>query len=136
MNLDSVGKSKDESTVYIKHPATGKIIQNDDKSEMSITLYGEYSQTYQDTFYERTQARIQKSRETGETSMSYQDMEEESFEVTVRCTKDWNLTDSDGPVELTEENVRRIYKEYPWVYQQARVHMENSSNFLEPSVKT
>ena len=136
MNLDNIGRSKPESTLKITHPATGVVVLNDDKSEMTITLFGEYSDEYQNVFYERTMARIEKSRETGQTSMTYKDMEEESFDMVCRCTKSWNLTDKDGKVKLTPTKVREVYKTYPWVYRQARQHMENSSNFLDPSVKT
>jgi len=136
MNLDSIGRAKDESTLSIKNPSNGKVVKNDDGTDMEVTVYGEYSADWKNALYDRTKARIEKSKETGQTSMSFEDMEDENFEVTCRCTKSWNLTDKDGPIELTPENVRRIYTDYPWVYQQVRAHMENSSNFLDPSAET
>lgn len=136
MNLDSIGRAKDESTLYIKNPSNGKVVKNDDGTDMEVTVFGEYSDEWRNALYERTKNRIEKSKETGQTSMSFEEMEEENFEMTCLCTKSWNLTDKDGPVDLTPENVRRIYTEYPWVYQQVRAHMENSSNFLDPSAET
>lgn len=136
MNLDSIGRAKDESTLYIKNPANGKVVKNDDGTDMEVTVFGEYSDEWKNALYERTKNRIEKSKETGQTSMSFEEMEDENFEVTCLCTKSWNLTDKDGPVDLTPENVRRIYTVYPWVYQQVRAHMENSSNFLDPSAET
>ncbi len=136
MNLDSIGRAKDESTLYIKNPSNGKVVKNDDGTDMEVTVFGEYSDEWRNALYERTKNRIEKSKETGQTSISFEEMEEENFEVTCLCTKSWNLTDKDGPVDLTPENVRRIYTEYPWVYQQVRAHMENSSNFLDPSAET
>lgn len=136
MNLDSIGRAKDESTLYIKNPSNGKVVKNDDGTDMEVTVFGEYSDEWRNALYERTKNRIEKSKETGQTSMSFEQMEEENFEMTCLCTKSWNLTDKDGPVDLTPENVRRIYTEYPWVYQQVRAHMENSSNFLDPSAET
>lgn len=136
MNLDSVGRAKAESTLLIRHPATGKIIKNDDGTEMSITLFGEYSDHYKKLLQDRTAKRIEKARETGESSMSFEDMEEENFEMACACTKGWNITDKDGPIELSIEKAREVYTEFPWVYTQVRRFLETSSNFLDPSEET
>jgi len=136
MSLDSVGRAKAESTLTLIHPATGAVLTNEDQSEMTVTIYGEYSDVYQSAFHERTRLRIEKARTTGETHMSYQDMEDETFEMVCACTKEWNLTTDEGPVEFSRDKAREIYKTYPWVYRQVRGHMENAANFLDRSDAT
>lgn len=136
MNLDSIGRAKDHSTLQIIHPATGRIVNTDDGKPMEITVYGEYSDTYKSAFYESTRKRIEQARETGKTSMSREDMEQETFDIVCQCTKAWNLTDKDGQIEFTADNVTRVYRDYPWVYQQVRAHLENASNFLDQSGET
>lgn len=132
MSLDAVGRAKDDSTLTLVNPLTGKPLQNDDGSDMTITVYGEFSQHYRDALYEQTEARIEKSRQDGVSRVPYKDLEAETFELICRVTKDWCLsTDEDGLVPLTPENVRRIYTDYPWVYRQVRGHLEVSANFLD-----
>lgn len=131
MSLDKVGRAKAASTLKITHPGSGEVIQNDDGTDMTVTVYGEFSEEYKEAFFEQTEARIEKARESGTTSLPYKDLEAETFELVCRVTKDWNISTDDGPVELTLENARRIYKEYPWLQRQVRAHLEVSANFLE-----
>ena len=61
-------------------------------------------------------------------------LEKEALETRVALTLDWgNIELEDGEVPFSEENVREVYKKYPWVADQVDEFQGERSNFFTSS---
>jgi hypothetical protein len=94
---------------------------------MHLKLLGSDSDAYKKTMRKQQDRHLKK----GLRKLTSEQVEADSTELIVSCTVDWkNMQENGDDLEFTKENVRRVYKTYDFVREQAREFVEDRSNFL------
>jgi len=105
---------------------------------IAITVLGSDSNKYRAL----TRAQVRKRMEQmagGKTPvMTEADMDEtdrDVLDILVACTVGWkNVLNTAGePIQFTEENVRKLYANYPVIREQVEAFISNRTNFIQPS---
>ena len=139
MSLRSVGAVKDTTTVTLYHPATNEDLKNADKSPMTITLHGPYSQRYKSVLREQQQRRSQAlppSQAARPPALTADELDAYSRELLEQCIEDWKITlEGDDVLPFTPENVQLVLDEFPYVRDQISAAMGDVAGFLVPSPK-
>lgn len=136
MDLASI-KQSDTTTVELKLPnAEETPLTNDDGSNMSVEVYGSFSDQYRAIVDAQQNLRIKKaSKNGGKVTFSAEEVRENRMNLVVGCVKSWNITLNGECPECTPDNVRRIFTEYPFIRVAVEMAIETPDNFLESSSK-
>lgn len=90
-------------------------------------LLGSDSEEYNKQVRKNNDKRIKK----GMKNLKSETLEAEGLELLVACTVDWqDVMDEGEELECTKENVRKVYKKYPWIKDQVDEFVGDRSNFL------
>jgi len=136
MSLREVGTVKETTTVTLYHPATRKPLLNADKSPMTVTVHGPYSERYKSVIRDQQQRRMTDMTRGDVGSMTPEEVDAFTQELLMRCVEDWDLTlEGDEKLPFTPEAVKSVMEEFPWVNDQVNTAMGNVAGFLEPSKK-
>jgi hypothetical protein len=133
MSLRDVGTVKDTTTITLYHPATGKDLLNADKTPMTVTLHGPYSERYKMVIREQQQRRMTDMTRGGRgTTMDPEELDTMARELTMRCVDDWALTlEGDEKLPFSPQAVESVFTEFPWVRDQITAAMGNVADFLD-----
>lgn len=136
MSLRDVGTVKETTTVTLTHPATRKPLLNADKTPMTITIHGPYSERYKTVIRDQQQRRMADMTRGEMGNMTPDEVDEFAQELLLRCIDGWDLTlEGDEKLPFTPDAVESVMTEFPWVRDQVNVAMGNVAGFLEPSKK-
>ena len=117
---------KESATVYLKHPGTGDKLLDDNKTPMTVTVYGAHSNEFRRLMLEVKRNHAAKERDEDSFDESY----EEAAEFLADLTIDWNIQlDGENP-EPKRETVIDLYKTRKWVRQQVEGFLYDQRNFL------
>lgn len=137
MGLRDIGTTKDTTDVTLYHPGTGAVLLNADGSEMTITIYGPYSDQHKAAERAQTNRRLTRAQRSGRgVTITAEQIEAESFDLLVKCVAGWNLTLDTEPEPFNEANVRAALTELPWLRKQLDAAFADDSAFLAQSAKT
>jgi len=130
--LLSIGKTKDTTDVVLYHPQTGDALLNADGTQMTITIYGPYSDRYKKVTHEQQNRRLIKAqRSGGRMNLTAEEIEAGALEVLVECTEAWNLTLTDKLEKFDKAKVREVYTTIPWVKDQVDAAFGDTRAFLD-----
>lgn len=103
-----------------------------------IKLYGPYSGAQRDFMRQVERDALRKAQQ-GRNRHKPRGVADEDetadlmFRLTVALTADWQgLVEKGKPVPCSAEQVERIYRTYPWIYEQARDFVSEAANFFRP----
>lgn len=131
MDLKDLTPKSDEIVVVIKHPATGEPLKNDDKSEMTITIYAPHSKEYKKVLHEQTNKRLKKMQSKGNKDITAEDIEEATLEALAKTTKEWNITYGGEAPKLTVTKAKEVYEDVFWIRSQIEEAVEDSLDFMK-----
>lgn len=136
MSLRNVGAVKDTTTVTLYHPATNEDLLNADKSPMTVTVHGPYSNRYKKALRDQQHSRmtaIGRGRAKSAT-LSPEELDAFSEALLIECIEDWKITlEGDKTLPFSAETAAEVFKEFPWVREQISAAMGDVGDFLEPS---
>jgi len=132
------------SEVELLHPTTNA------RMGVFLILCGSDSDTFRGIIRRQQNRRLERTKQARNNKpapLTPEELEEESMDLLVGCTKGWltRIKDEKGIVterqELdisndewlpcTPDNIRRLYNEVPWVKEQADYAIGDRSNFLK-----
>jgi len=122
--FNSVEGSNEGAVLYLKHPISGV------DTDAWIKMAGPDSK-----LAKQRRAQIQRLLR-GKRNVSDIDidtLEKEAMETRVALTLDWGNIEDEGKLQFKEENVRKVYTEYPWVAEQVDEFQGDRSNFFTNS---
>jgi Cu/Ag efflux pump CusA len=122
--FNSVEGSNEGAVLYLKHPVSGV------DTDAWIKMAGPDSK-----LAKQRRAQIQRLLR-GKRNVSDIDidtLEKEAMETRVALTLDWGNIEDEGKLQFKEENVRKVYTEYPWVAEQVDEFQGDRSNFFTNS---
>lgn len=116
MALSDMLPKLDDIVVTLVHPETQEVLNNDDGTPMTITMYNKNSSEY-------TKARFYGAKGLSEDSDKLE--QSEAFvKVMVLNVKEWNVGD-----EFTEETATKLFTHMPWILPQLAGAMAKESDF-------
>ena len=131
MGLNDIGKVKETTDVELVHPATGETLLNDDGTPMTITVHGPYSSVYKSISHNQQNKRLMKAQRTGgKLNLTAEEIEASSLELLVKCTEGWSLTLDKEPEDFSQDKVRQVYTDHPWVREQVDAVFGDTRAFL------
>jgi len=132
MGLKDIGTVKETTVITITDPRDGTAILNADKTPMTVTIYGPYSQTYRSVLRAQQQKRAADMTRAARSTLDPDELEAMSSELTLQCIADWNLTlEGAKKLPFTPENVAMVLTDYPWLRDQINAAMGNVAYFLD-----
>lgn len=138
MDLSNLAIADDASAdMTLLHPVDGSPLLGEDGRPVTITLLSEDSEEYrknQRAIINRrlSQRGARQGKYTAEMATS------DALETLVASTRGWskNFNVDGKPLEFTPQNVRELYRRFPWVQQQAEAFISDRTNFLMASSQT
>lgn len=115
----------DSAEIQIKNLLTKK------NTGIFITVLSKDSETYRDIQKTQANARFKNfGRRTTSTSLTAEELEEESLQLLVACTKAWRGMVYHGEaLDCTPENARMIYERIPMIREQVDDAIHDRGNF-------
>lgn len=126
-NLDSL-LHRDTATVDILHPLTGA------PTGMQVEMAGVDSAAHRAVSRELRNRRLQQLQLGNRGALTAEETEADQMELLARCTVSWRgVRESGVEVACTPDNVRRVYRAYPWLRHQVDEAMADRARFFEAS---
>jgi len=105
---------------------------------IAITVLGSDSNKYRALTRAQVRKRMKQMAGGKTPVMTEADMDEtdrDVLDILVACTVGWkNVLNTAGePIQFTEENVRKLYANYPVIREQVEAFISNRTNFIQPS---
>ena len=120
--FDVVSPANEGVWMNLEHPVTGEPL------EVKIKLAGIDSDYYKKELRRQQNKRFKK----GFRKMNAEELESETIELLVACTLDWDGVELEGQaLECNPENVRKVYKQFPWIKEQVDNFINDRANFLK-----
>ena len=120
--LDIVSPANEGVWMELEHPVTGEPLG------VKIKLAGTDSDYYKKELRRQQNKRLKK----GIRNINAEELEAEAVELLVACTLDWEGVELEGQaLECNPENVRKIYKKFPWIKEQVDAFINNRANFIK-----
>ncbi len=122
--FNSVEGSNEGAVLYLKHPVSGV------DTDAWIKMAGPDSK-----LAKQRRAQIQRllRGKRNVADIDIDTLEKEAMETRVALTLDWGNIEDEGKLQFKEENVRKVYTEYPWVAEQVDEFQGDRSNFFTNS---
>lgn len=131
MDLKDLTPKSDVVVVEIKHPATGEVLKNDDKSPMTITMFAPHSKEYKKVLHEQTNKRLKQMQSKKSQDITAEDLEEAALEALAKTTKEWSITFGGEQPKLTVAKAKEIYDEVFWIKNQLEGAVADSLDFMK-----
>jgi hypothetical protein len=132
MGINDIGAVKDTTDVTIYHPVYGDPMLNADKSEMTVTIYGPYSDKYKTAERAQQNRRFQRAQRAGRgMNLTAEQLEAETFNLLLTCIEKWNITLDTKPEPFSPERAREVLTEHPWIREQLSAAFSDTAAFLE-----
>ena len=128
MDLMNLTPTSDTLDVVLVHPSTLEPLLNDDKSEMTITMYAPHSKEYKAAVHIQTNKRLKQVQGKKKADITSESIEEATLEVLVKATKSWNNTYDGKKPECCAETAKEVYEKVFWIKDQLE---EASTDLLD-----
>jgi hypothetical protein len=130
-SLNTTKACNEGADVEIRHPITNVPL------DMTIRVLGRDSDTFKEHTREmintrlRREAMAQKRGKDAELR-TVEVIEQENMDLLAVCTIGWEgVVDEGQTLDFNEANVRKIYKKYPWIYDQVNEAIGTLELFLK-----
>jgi len=133
MDLKDLTPKSDDIVVTIKHPSSGEPLLNEDKSEMTITIFAPHTKEYKKVIHEQTNKRLKEMQSGGgnRKEVTAEEIEEATLEILAKTTKSWSITFDGKMPKLTLDKAKAIYEEVFWIKAQIEGAVEDSLDFMK-----
>ena len=130
MDLMDLKPTSDTIEVFLKHPATGDDLLNDDGGEMTITVYAPHSKEYKAAIHKQTNKRLKAASRKGSVgSISAEELEESGFDLLCGTVASWDITFGKEKPKLTIEKARTLFTEVFWIKDQVEEAVRDAEVF-------
>jgi hypothetical protein len=127
MDLSNIIPTSDEIVVTLKYPGTDKVLDNDDGTPMTITLYAPHTKEYKAGIYEQANKRIKDQQK----EFTIQDWEESTTELLLKAIKDWDITFGGKKPKLTPAKAKEVFNSKAgfWIAEQVQEKVNSFEAF-------
>lgn len=131
MDLMDLKPTSNTVEVTLKHPNTGVVLKNDDKTDMTIVVYASHSKEYKTLIHEQTNKRLKAMQGSKSTDITAQEMEEATLDMLSKITSEWNITYNKEQPKLSIAKAKKIYDEVFWIKDQIEEALADSLDFTK-----
>ena len=131
MDLMNLKPTSDTVEVTLVHPNTGDTLKNDDKSDMTITVYASHSKEHKAVLHEQTNKRLKAMQAGKKQEFTAQDIEEATLTLLSKVTAEWNITYGGEKPKLTVAKAKELYDEVFWIKDQIEGALADSMDFTK-----
>lgn len=129
-DLNDLVPTSDTIVVELKHPNTGKTLDNDDGSPMTITVMAPHTREYKALIYKQANERIQKSGGVM-PEYTYEELDEASTTLLSSATIDWNITFNGEKPKFSAKKAKEIYEKVFWIKPQVEEAIASYTAFTK-----
>jgi len=134
MDLSELKVQDEGKRLDLRHPSTGEVLtygEGDDKI-MYLVIGSSDSDTYRRSQRKVIDRRLKQQQKFRQVRMTAAQLEEEAMISLAEVTYDGRVFLKGKEVQITSGAVAQdLYKEYPWIKEQANDFQEDRSNFLQ-----
>lgn len=121
--LDVSAAAEEGAELELLHPVTGKGLGG------RIRVVGADSDRYRSAVRSVSSKRVHKRRRA---PLTPEEVEEEGLDILVKATLEWRDIVVDGEtLVFTKDNVRNLYRRFPWIREQVDGFISDRGNFLQ-----
>lgn len=131
MDLKDLTPKNDTVVVTVIHPFEGKVLKNEDGTDMTIELYADYSKHYKEELHRQTNVKLKRMQKKGVVDMTAQQIEESALDMMVALTKSWNITYEGDKIPCNSQNVKKLYQELFWLKDQLEEGLAEAKDFTK-----
>jgi hypothetical protein len=131
MDLMNLKPTSDIVEVTLRHPNTGVVLKNDDKTDMTIVVNASHSKEYKALMHEQTNKRLKAMQGNKKTEITAQDMEEATLNMLSKITCEWNITYNKEQPKLSIAKAKELYDEVFWIKDQIEEALADSLDFTK-----
>ena len=131
MDLMNLKPTSDTVEVKLVHPNTGDTLKNDDKTEMTITVYASHSKEHKAAMHEQTNKRLKAMQGNKKIDFKSEEIEEATLTLLSKVTADWNVTYGGEKPKLTVAKAKELYGEVFWIKDQIEEALADSLDFTK-----
>ena len=131
MDLMNLKPTSDTVEVKLVHPNTGDVLKNDDKSDMTITVYASHAKEHKTVLHEQTNKRLKAMQAGKKQDFTAQDIEEAALTLLSKVTAEWNITYGGEKPKLTVTKAKELYDEVFWIKDQIEGALADSLDFTK-----
>jgi hypothetical protein len=131
MDLMNLKPTSDTVEVTLTHPNTGDVLKNDDKSDMTITVYASHSKEHKTVLHEQTNKRLKAMQAGKKQDFTAQDIEEATLALLSKITESWNITYGGENPKLSVAKAKELYDEVFWIKAQVEEALADSLDFTK-----
>ena len=101
MDLMNLKPTSDTVEVKLVHPNTGDKLKNDDKTDMTITVYASHSKEHKAAMHEQTNKRLKAMQGSKKADFKSEEIEEATLALLSKVTSSWDITYGGEKPKLT-----------------------------------
>jgi hypothetical protein len=131
MDLMDLKPKSNTIEVSLRHPNTGAVLKNDDKTDMTIVVFASHSKEYKTVMHEQTNKRLKDMQSKKNTDITAQDMEEATLVMLSKITHEWNITYNKEQPKLSIAKAKQLYDEVFWIKDQIEEALADSLDFTK-----
>ena len=131
MDLMDLKPTSDTVDVFLKHPTTFEQLNNEDGTQMVITLAAPHSKDYKSAVHEQTNKRLKQSQAKKKVDFTSEDLEESTLTLLAKVTKSWKITYGGVKPQLTIPKAKEVYAEVFWIKDQIEEAVADSLDFTK-----
>lgn len=129
--LDSTTAANEGAVLHLRHPATGRPLEDAEGNPITITLAGSDSDAYRKAQRQITNRRLAETKRRGGLKLTSEELEEEALDILAVCTLAWSGIVVEGEaLACTAANARKVYQRFSWIKEQADEFIGDRSAFL------
>lgn len=129
MDLKDLTPTSDTVEVEIRHPSTGKVLKNEDESNMTICMYLPHSKEHKAALHKQTNSKLKRVQKSGKVDITAEELDESTYELMADITHSWNITYEGTQPKLTKNTAMKVYKDVFWIKTQLEEGLEDAMDF-------
>lgn len=132
-DFDTTQLSEEGVDMELLDPNGDPIFQDEEKTKpVTIRVLGRDSEQFMRTQRRQIERRLQRQRGQRMRQIPIEELVEEQSELLAAVTVNWSgIEEKSASVPFNPANVRRIYKNYPWIREQVDNFIGDRANFMK-----
>ena len=131
MDLMNLKPTSETVEVKLVHPNTGDNLKNDDKTDMTITVYASHSKEHKAAMHEQTNKRLKAMQGSKKADFKSEEIEEATLALLSKVTASWDITYGGEKPKLTVSKAKELYNEVFWIKEQIEEALADSLDFTK-----
>jgi hypothetical protein len=131
MDLKNLIPENETVTVTLKHPGNDATLQNEDKTDMTISFWLPHTKEAKKVQHEITNRRLKLMSRTKKMDLTAEDLEDISVESLAKTVSQWNITYGGEQPKLTVIKAKELFSEVFWIRNQVEEAVAEAMDFTK-----